>query len=287
MADLSANQQLLETQLESIASQGKKVKQMKPVDVPKSAGIRYNAQLQKLVAAIREDINTQIMPLIKSLEPQYVADGWATDIASVFNRLLSKWRSPAFMNAASETAAAFVKTVNEQNQRRFSRNAKSIGIDVFGDNIKLQNLLEASALDNSRLITTIPEQYLNQVQSIVMTNMKAGLLPRNIASQLREQFGVTKRRAALIARDQTSKINGEISKSRQEGAGFEYFKWLTSQDSRVRDRHESIAKADVGYGPGIYRWDDPPKDEKGNKIIPGSPINCRCVAVPVIKPKAS
>lgn len=284
--ELTPAQQLLENQLEEIAGQNRKLKQAKPVQTPKRAGIAYNAELQKLVRAVRNDINTEIVPMIKALEPQYVSDtavndGWADQIMTVFVQLINKWRSPSFLGAANQTANEFVKSVNQQNQRRFNRNTKAIGIDVFGDNPQLQDLLEASALDNTRLITTIPDQYLNQVQSIVMTNMRSGLLPRNIIGQLQDQFGVTKRRAQLIARDQTSKINGEISKSRQEGAGFEFFQWQTAEDARVRDDHDRLEEQDIGFGPGVYRWDNPPKDEKGVRVIPGSPINCRCVAIPV------
>jgi phage putative head morphogenesis protein, SPP1 gp7 family len=280
----SVAQQLLGNQLEEIQQQGKKVKNPKPVDIPKAAGIQYNAELQRLVRAVRHDINTKIVPMIKALEPLYVSDssvndGWADQIMAVFIQLIQKWSSPSFIGAANQVAGDFVSNVNRQNQRRFLRGTKAVGIDVFGDSQALQDLLEASTLDNARLITTIPSQYLNQVQSIVMTNMRSGLLPRNIIGQLRNQFGVTQRRAALIARDQTSKVNGEINKARQTSAGFEFFKWETAEDSRVRDDHEEIAKADVGYGPGVYRWDDPPKDDKGQKIIPGSAINCRCVAI--------
>jgi len=284
--DQTVAQQLLENQLEEITGQKRKLKNPKPVEAPKRAGISYNAQLQKLVRAVRNDINTKIVPMIVALEPQYVTDaaindGWADQIMTVFVQLLQKWESPAFLTAANRTAEDFVNGVSQQNQRRFSRNTRAIGIDIFGDSPALQDLLEASTLDNTRLITTIPAQYLNQVQSIVMTNMRSGLLPRNIVGQLRNQFGVSQRRAALIARDQTTKVNGEISKTRQQGAGFEFFQWQTAEDSRVRADHAELEDEDIGFGPGVYRWDNPPKDDKGVRIIPGSAINCRCVAIPV------
>jgi SPP1 gp7 family putative phage head morphogenesis protein len=278
MKEQTANQQLLENQIKEIDVSAQKTREFKPVGIPVASGIAYNAQLQKLVRAVRKDINTIIIPMVKALEPQYVTDGWSTDIMKVFGNLLGKWTSPEFVSAASKTADKFVKSVNNQNQNRFNRNADRFGIDVFGDSPQLQDLLQASALDNTRLITTIPEQYLNNVQSIVMSNMRSGLRPANIAAQLQNQFGVTQRRATLIARDQTTKLNGEITKTRQNNAGFEFFKWNDSSDSRVRTDHEDIANADIGYGKGVYRWDDPPKNDKGEAIIPGQEIQCRCVA---------
>ena len=304
-----SSKELAQEQLEEIANQPKKVKQAKPVQPDKQAARTYNAQLQKLVKAIRKDINEKIIPLIRNLEPQYIGDSitkhkledgkiiayetidsstvndvWPDEIMALFAQLKTKWASPAFMGASKDVASIFVKSMNVQNNRRFARSVKSIGVtgvDIFGDSPKLQDLLNASIADNARLITTIPEQYLNQVQSIVMSNMRSGLRPSAITKQLSEQFGITKRRAALIARDQTSKANGELSKQRQEDTGFKYFKWQTSENIRVRDSHDDISDEDIGFGKGVYKWDNPPKNDKGVSIIPGSEINCICVAIPV------
>ena len=296
-----SSKELAQEQLEAIAKQPKKLKQAKPVQPDKQAARTYNAQLQKLVKAIKKDINEKIVPLIKNLEPQYISDSkanaellglarlpihdsWSDEIMTLFASLKTKWASPAFMGASKDVASIFVKAMNTQNSRRFSKAVKSIGvtgIDVFGDSPKLQDILSASIADNTRLITTIPTQYLDQVQSIVMSNMRSGLRPSAIVKQLSEQFGISQRRAALIARDQTSKANGELSKQRQEDTGFKFFKWKTSDDIRVRDTHEHLEKQDIGFGKGVYKWDDPPKNDKGVQIIPGSEINCRCVAIPV------
>jgi SPP1 gp7 family putative phage head morphogenesis protein len=296
-----SSKELAQEQLEAIAEQPKKLKQAKPVQPDKQAARKYNAQLQKLVRAIKKDINEKIVPLIKSLEPQYIGDSkaniellgsarlpvhdsWSDDIMALFANLKSKWSSPAFAGASKDVASIFVKAMNVQNRNRFAKAVKPIGvtgIDVFGDSPKLQDILSASIADNSRLITTIPEQYLNQVQSIVVSNMRSGLRPSAIVKQLSKQFGISQRRAALIARDQTSKANGELSKQRQEDTGFKFFKWKTSEDVRVRDDHDDISDEDIGFGKGVYKWDDPPKNEGGIPIIPGSEINCRCVAIPV------
>ena len=284
-----SSKELAQEQLEAIAEQPKKLKQAKPVEPDKQAARIYNAQLQKLVKAIRKDINEKIIPLIKGLEPQYIGDAvikdaWPDEVMTLFTSLKSRWSSPAFLGASKDVASIFVKSMNVQNQRRFAKAVKPIGvtgIDVFGDSPKLQDILSASIADNTRLITTIPEQYLNQVQSIVMSNMRSGLRPSAIVKQLSDQFGVSQRRAALIARDQTSKANGELSKQRQEDTGFKYFKWKTSEDIRVRDSHDDISDEDIGFGKGVYKWDNPPKNDKGVQIIPGQEINCRCVAIPV------
>ncbi|WP_289281556.1 phage minor head protein, partial [Methylophaga sp. UBA5088] len=121
-------------------------------------------------------------------------------------------------------------------------------------------------------------QYLNNVANTVLTGMRNGVLARDIAKQLSDDYGVTQRRARFIARDQTAKVNGEIDKRRQVDAGFEYFQWLDSDDERVRHKHRLIADKKTKYGKGVYRWDDLPKNDKGETIQPGSDFGCRCTA---------
>lgn len=276
-------------QLEIIAKQPKKLKLAKPVQPDKQAARKYNAQLQKIVRAIRKDINEKIIPLVRGLEFQYIGDSatkdsWPDEIMSLFAQIKGRWSSPAFLGASKDVASIFVKSINVQNSRRFSKSVKPIGvtgIDIFGDSPKLQDILNASIADNTRLITKMSNDYLEQVQSIVMTNMRSGLRPSAIVKQLQNQFKISERRAALIARDQTSKANGELSKQRQEDTGFKFFKWKTSDDIRVRDEHDDFADADIGFGKGVYKWDKPPKDKNGVPVIPGSPVNCRCVAIPI------
>lgn len=284
-----SSKDLAQEQLEIIAQQPKKLKQARPVQPDKQAARTYNAQLQKLIRAIRKDVQEQILPMVRNLEPQYIGDSaikdaWPDDIMTLFAGLRKKWGSPEFLNASKGVASLFINSMNVNNRRRFTNSVKSIGvtgIDVFGDSSKLQDILSAAIAQNTQLITKMSDDYLNQIQTIVTGNMRAGLRPSAIVKQLSEQFGISQRRAALIARDQTSKASGELSKQRQEDAGFEYFKWRTSEDIRVRDDHDNISDKDIGYGRGVYRWDDPPKNKKGVPTIPGQDINCRCVAIPI------
>ncbi len=76
--------------------------------------------------------------------------------------------------------------------------------------------------------------------------------------------------ANLIARDQISKLNGQLNKTRQTSAGISKFVWRTQQDDRVRDEHEALAGKTFGW------------EEGAGGLIPGEPINCRCWGEAVI-----
>ncbi|QDH45579.1 head morphogenesis protein [Pantoea phage vB_PagM_AAM22] len=242
--------------------------------MPTQAEIAYNRKLQQIVKLVRADIDVELIPAIKQSVPEYVADAWSDVIAAALQRLVSRWTSPFARQQAREIAGSFVTDASTRAMR------KTVGIDLYGGNDQLIDYLKAAADQNAALITSIPAQYLEQVSNIVTGNMRAGMRPSYIEQALVKQFGVTQRRAKLIARDQTSKIQGEITRIRQVNSGITYFRWLTAHDERVRPSHVAVGKRDVGYGPGVFKWGDLPVVD-GVPTFPGQPINCRCVAVPV------
>lgn len=243
--------------------------------LPTSVGISYNVELQRIVNAIRKDINEYLIPALKSEQSNYTADAtWFDRLAAILRRIRERWESPQFRALSEVVAHRFVNAVDDRTQ-------KSLGFDVYGNNEALNTVIEASIYDNTRLIRSIPEQYLSQVESIVVTNTRAGIRSSAIASQLADQFGVTERRAKFIARDQTAKVNSAVAQKRIIASGFEYFQWRTSRDSRVRDRHRAIADKVTEYGRGVYRYDNPPLSDKGEPILPGTDYQCRCTQRPV------
>lgn len=270
------SQELLQQQLSA-------PKRRKPKGVKPSAKVQreYNAALRQLVIEVSKDINTHIMPVVRSMVPDYVgdsvptADSWVDVLVATIRNVTARWSSPAFQAVARRIAERFV---TESATINSTRNRADLGIDVFVDNQELLDYVSASIYDNTRLITSIPEQYLTNVESIIMTNVRAGMRPSAMEKLLVDQFGVTERRAKMIARDQTAKLNGDLNRIRQQSAGFPYFEWDDSDDERVRKRHDEIARKVTAYGPGIYRWDNPPLSDRGTPIIPGSDFSCRCIA---------
>ena len=93
----------------------------------------------------------------------------------------------------------------------------------------------------------------------------------------------TKKRAALIARDQTSKATTAINQARMQGLGVKKFKWLHSYGGKEpRPLHKDVLNGK------IFSLDNPPViDERtGERGLPGVLINCRCRLSPVIEFKA-
>lgn len=251
------------------------------VTASKSTGIQYNADLQRILRQVRKEINEQLMPLLRKLQPFYqndslVSDSWINTVTAAIKRLKDRWTSEQFADIANKIASDFVDSADKVNASKYN-----FEINIFTDNVKLQEELELSTYENTELIKSVPAKYLAQVENIILYNIRSGNRSGFISRQLTEQFGVESRRAKMIARDQTAKINSDLNQVRATSAGFEYFQWLTSEDNRVRNRHRHISDKVTAYGEGIYRYDNPPLSDKGVPILPGKDYLCRCVAKPI------
>ena len=112
---------------------------------------------------------------------------------------------------------------------------------------------------------------------------------------MRDLPGISTRRAAIIARDQTAKLNADLSKGRMEQAGIETYIWSTSMDERVRGlpggKYANAVPSHYLMEGLICRWDDPTKYRNASGewvarpngaplLHPGQDILCRCVALP-------
>jgi len=257
-------------------------KRAKPVDYDEALPRQYNRILQAIITAVNADIKRDILPAIQRAKPEYTADAWPSLMNALLTALAERWSGTLFKSQAQRIAAGTVRRAEAENGKAFLKSVnQAAGVEVFGAHSEaLSTELEAAAIENAQLITKMTAEHINRIQTTIMENMRAGYAPSVIARNLQEKSGISRKRAKFIARDQTAKLNGELTKLRNQAAGIEYFRWSTSKDGRVGEDHRRAAERDVGYGPGVYRWDKPPKEG-----IPGRATrpNCRCSAAPVFE----
>lgn len=152
--------------------------------------------------------------------------------------------------------------------------AEVLGISIRDEPAGVASVLEAWRNENARLIKSIAEDLLDEVQEIVTASVERGTRVETLAKQIEERFRVSRSRAKLIARDQTAKANSQLTKLRHEAAGVERYRWSSSQDERVRPAHRRMNRT-------VHRWDDPPLVD-GRRVHPGEDYQCRCVAIPIL-----
>ncbi len=128
--------------------------------------------------------------------------------------------------------------------------------------------------ENVSLIKSLPEGTLDQVESIVYDGFANGKTTTRMVKEIQRAYGIGRRRAELIARDQTAKLNGEIQRAQQLDAGITEYIWSTTGDGRVRKSHRELEGKK-------FSWNDPPENSDGRKCHPGQDFQCRCIGRPV------
>ncbi len=141
--------------------------------------------------------------------------------------------------------------------------------------------IRAFVNNNVLLMKNASEDMIKGITQAVLTGAKSGVRPAEIQKQIQKQFNVTKSRARLIARDQVSKLYGQINRQRQADIGVVRYQWGDSDDSRVRHSHALNDNK-------IMQWKNNNVELSGGKWVtragykgvPGEDYQCRCVAYP-------
>lgn len=133
--------------------------------------------------------------------------------------------------------------------------------------------LEAALRRNVALIRNVAEDTLVRVERATWDAYENARSMADYRRDLRDQFGFSRNRAKLIARDQMGKMTASLDQARHAEAKIKSYIWNTSRDNRVRAAHAAREGRE-------FRWSAPPSDGH-----PGEPINCRCRSKAVLKPK--
>jgi SPP1 gp7 family putative phage head morphogenesis protein len=156
-------------------------------------------------------------------------------------------------------------------------------------NTHVQNEMRMWVSENVRLIKTIPEKMLTKVEEIVYTAVRTGVTHIELSKRLVESFGIAKKRAIIIARDQINKLHGNLTRVRNLELGIVEYKWSTSKDERVRHSHEVLDNKICSWTDvNIYKNNISDKKQLQRLSInatlsnPSQDILCRCTSIPII-----
>lgn len=131
--------------------------------------------------------------------------------------------------------------------------------------------------ENVNLIKSIPAQYLTGVQSAVWSSVNRGADMASLSKALRQNYGATVKRAALISRDQNHKAKAVIENARRQELGITQAIWQhSSAGKEPRPSHVKMNGKVFDLKQGM--WDE---DEQ-EWILPGQLINCRCTSRAII-----
>nr|WP_304956407.1 minor capsid protein [uncultured Acetatifactor sp.] len=223
----------------------------------------YKRERDAEVQGRREDSETDFLLSVSQI------------FAAIKNKIISKTTGFGLRRRLESLAHINRKLTVKEWKRAIKA---TLGIDIREDYYLGDFYIEHLAKwvsENVDLITSIPEDTLDKMKDIVLDGFNRGRRTTDIAKDIQLAYGVSRKKARFIARDQTAKLNGQIQRAQQMDAGIKEYIWSDSGDERVRSSHRRLNGQK-------FSWEgDGPETDNGRCCHPGQDFNCRCIARPV------
>lgn len=180
--------------------------------------------------------------------------------------------------------------VSDLNLQQWKRVVSQVvGINLFVREPWLTDQINSFGKQNVQLITKLAEETRADIERIVEDGFQRGRRIESIRKDILSEtkltpgrFRKTRTRAELISRDQTAKLNGQLSQLRQNEIGIIMYIWRTVQDEKVRAAHNNMNGR-------LCRWDNASlySNDNGKTWLqrsgvggveqhPGQDYQCRC-----------
>lgn len=254
----------------------KKPKTIRPIRPNAGVEAWYRRQLDKQVQEMQASV-------VYWLSANYRASGAAVAMdaspavmmRNAMQKLSKRW-TRRFDDMAQKLAGRFANDAMKNSDTSLATAFKDVGFTVeFKMTSQMNNALQATIAENVGLIRSIPEKYFTEVEGLVMRSVARGRDLSYLTDELEKRYGITRRRAALIARDQNNKATSVMQAARQQSLGITQGVWRHSHAGK--EPRPSHVKADgkvFELSKGMYL--------DGKWVMPGEEINCRCTWSPVI-----
>lgn len=191
------------------------------------------------------------------------------DALARYSHTLTPWAESVGRRMVTEVAA--------RDERSWQKVASQMGRALKQEiaTAPTGRVMREALADQVRLITSLPTEAGQRVHDLTLKGITEGTRADVVAHEIARTGEVTKARATLIARTETSRTATLLTQARAQHVGSTEFIWRTAGDSDVRDTHRALNGK-------VFRWDDPPECDPGHHALPGAIWNCRCFPEPVI-----
>jgi hypothetical protein len=280
--------------------------------VPPSAAVElwYERELIHGIRQMNDDIMRSVLPIYRDapqpILPQTFPNG---EMAHALDTLEEKWIH-TWDHCANDLVFSFVRRAAEHTDRAFAASLAAVGITLpkppphtheevvmdakqFWNSFQMKlpitdafkKTVKGHLRENVDLISTkavgggpsIPAKAFSRIRTLAKNSMEHGRDVVGFTSDLRDEFGITERRASLIARDQNNKMTSQFHQTRQKDCGISKAVWIhTSASVSPREEHEEWDGMAYNVDDGVYSEVD------GEQVWPGTPINCGCLSQSII-----
>ena len=254
---------------------------LRPVRPNLGIEAEFRRKLVAMVDEMQASVLWHVRAAYRANEPEIAQLGQdespAAALRAVMKRMAARWIRN-FEDAAQRLAKWFATAVHKRSDAAMRKILKDAGFAIeFRYTASMNDAVQAAIGQQVALIKSIPAQYLTQVEGKVMRAVQAGRAIGDLAKDIEQSYGVTKRRAQFIAHDQINKSTAVYTRVRQLeacGPNAEAI-WVHSHAGREpRPTHVKAGREKQRYAVATG-WHDPdPKVD--DFIFPGQLPGCKC-----------
>lgn len=230
-------------------------------------GESYDVKARAVHDAVKnlvDELGDKVDAIVESASFAKAADHAITEVAGGWKDGAKKLEASWDLGPAGQNALA----------KAFER---SRGIQIKSPGTKVSMV---TALDESvkREVRVWAEEALARLRAEVEENAEQGYRAEGLAQRIRDEYGVSKTRSELIARQETSNFMANYRAARSADAGLKRYQWYCVRDASTRKDHLKL------HGQ-IFYYDKPPITDTrtGARNNPGQDFRCRCTDRPVIE----
>lgn len=239
--------------------------------------VQYNRRLQRLIDAADRSTTYWLKVQYRKSPPTLAMDSPASDFIKSMRTLGRKWLKQ-FNKAAEELGKWFAIESFQRSDATMKKHLADAGWTVkFTNTPTVRDALHATIGQQVSLIKSIGQEHFSDIEQIVLRSVQKGGDLGTMVQELQDNYGVTKRRAELIARSQNQIATSTITRVRQKELGINEAIWVHSQGGQTQ-RPKHVAHSGKRYNVN----DGAPIGDKGQNVWPGQEINCRCVSRAII-----
>ncbi len=219
-------------------------------------------------------------------------EDWHTEMNNALNEMQSSFDKASQFASSGTGLPVTAWEVDQWSVKQIRQQAGKSGKPTGALDYKpaaVQQAVRQFGTETADLITNVSQQLKSNISREISDGMANGESYQSIRKRILSQgvsgisgkapFETAGKRARLIARDQIGKLNGRITRARQEQLGITRYIWRSVLDERVRGnpagKYPYATPSHWNREGVVFSWKNPP--EGGH---PGEAILCRCWAEP-------
>lgn len=216
---------------------------------------------RKLIELIKERIYPKIYPLITKDEE------FEEESESILEEAL-------LLALILLVAENMIKETYGYTIRQIEKRFLQLGYDpsIFLNQINLETYLKLQTSENVRLIKSVVQDKVKEVQRAITNGVSDGKSRTDIEKKILKILQ-GEARMKTIARTETSKIQNQLTDKIMIEAGAKKGFWNSRMDGKQRRCHGARHGVEYEIAKGCYSGCD------GRTIKAGREINCRCIAI--------